>query len=189
MIKINLLPVKQNKKQERAIVQLIFLGAAWVIALVIIYIVDDMERRLISAKETESADLAKKIEQMDKIIGDIQTIGKVRDELQQKISVIASLRTTLSVPVRTLDKLSSAVPEKLWLISLENTRNPTEIDLKGESVNEKIIAQFVQNLESDPYFKNVNLKKTNFQGPDRRSFELSLAFSPDKKGAAEAGGK
>jgi Tfp pilus assembly protein PilN len=91
-----------------------------------------------------------------------------------------------------MDVVSRALPELLWLSSLEVNANA--ITLVGEAFNTNAVANFLENLDRVPEFTEPILRDTEKRGPVY-GFSISFAYQPaplatpaaPAAGAAESG--
>jgi type IV pilus assembly protein PilN len=79
-----------------------------------------------------------------------------------KIGVIDELDRARSGPVRLLSELASRTPERLWLTSLAT--QGTTIVMKGQSLDNELVALFLRRLGESEYFTKVDLDKTEMKG-------------------------
>ena len=156
MIRINLLPVKAAQKKEKLRGQLIILAVSVILASAACVAVYgavlskiDVEKESIAQKEGE-------INRLRKTIGEVAHFKKLQQELQAKLDTLEKIKTARSGPVRLLDELSKSLPDKLWLVSFKESGG--NITLSGIGLKEEIVAEFLRNLESSPYYQNVELK-------------------------------
>jgi type IV pilus assembly protein PilM len=89
------------------------------------------------------------------VLTDVQTFETRRVQLQERVALIEELRKGQSGPVRMLDSISRALPERLWLTSLEQKTDPkigSEVTLQGVTTSLTSLSDFVGNLESSGFF-------------------------------------
>jgi type IV pilus assembly protein PilN len=156
MIRINLLPAKAARKKEQLLGQLILL----VIGIVLTFVVCigaygillgkvSAEKDLIAAKEAE-------ISKLKKALGEVAQFKKLQAELRGKLDVLDQLKDGKTGPVHLLDKLITALPEKVWLTSFKE--NAGSISISGFGMNEESVAQFLRDLEASPNYQGVELQ-------------------------------
>ena len=87
-----------------------------------------------------------------KSAGELEEKKKI---LKNKLSVIAVLKKNKIGPVRVMDDLNNAVPERVWLRELEESGGL--IKLKGRALGNQDVAVFMKTLEASDYFSDVNL--------------------------------
>jgi type IV pilus assembly protein PilN len=156
MIRINLLPVKTTRKKELLIGQLVILAAVVILAVgacggayVTMLAKINSEKEQIAAYEAE-------INRLRKTLGEVAQFKKMQEELRGKLDVLAQLKAGKTGPVHLLDKLSLALPERVWLTSFKETGG--SISISGFGMNEEVVAQFLRDLEASPYYRNVELQ-------------------------------
>lgn len=190
MIKINLLPVRESQKKEKLREQVVVLVAC--VAFVVIGCGAAYTTVLtkISQKNDVIAEQTKMVEQLQKQIGEVEKVKKLQAELQSKLDILDTLKANKTGPAHMLDELSNATPEKLWIDQFDDVDGG--VSLGGLGVNEEVVANFLQRLESSPYYKNVelqSLEQTVLDGNKLHKFKIAARdeappvakASPEKK--------
>nr|WP_320050604.1 PilN domain-containing protein [uncultured Desulfuromonas sp.] len=173
MIRINLLPVKAAQKKEQLRNQVIVAVLALVIVVAGCLFV---EMTIQSDIKTVKADIAKnkeEIKSLQKKIGEVNKFKALQEELKNKLEVLQTLKDAKSGPVHLMDDLISALPENLWVTSFSEKGG--NITIKGVGLSEDDVADFMTNLDTSPYYKNVRLKVTKqkaARGLRLQNFEL-----------------
>jgi type IV pilus assembly protein PilM len=85
------------------------------------------------------------------VLTDVQKFESRRAQLQQRVALIEELRKGQYGPVRMLDAISRALPDRLWLTNLEQ-KGPGEITLQGMTTSLTSLSDFVGNLEASGHF-------------------------------------
>lgn len=156
MIKINLLPVRETQKKERLREQLVVLVACAIFVTIGCAAAYTTILTKISQKNDEISEQTKVIEQLKKQIGEVEKVKKLQGDLQSKLDILGTLKANKTGPAHMLDELSAATPERLWIDSFDIVGG--EASFSGLGVNEEVVANFLQQLESSPYYKNVELQ-------------------------------
>jgi type IV pilus assembly protein PilN len=186
MIKINLLPVKDEKFVRKA--RGFLLTSLILVSIVVVAVV--INSSILQKQENDSkqkiAEADRHIANLKTIIGEIKKLKKKKDALKKKIKMINNLQSKNIGPVRVLDEIALKLPSsKIWLneISLSNSR----LSISGESLDNQEVAKFMKQLESSMFFSNVNLRKVE------RSKQISgvqiLKYSMTTKAYLEGRGK
>lgn len=155
MIKINLLPVRAAKKKEavQRHVVLFGIGLAAVITVGVgAFLVASTQ---LTEIEDENKVLKSEIEDLKKILGEIAVYQEKEELLQKQLEIIKKLRANKTGPVHMLDEISTYTPEKLWLTSIKEVGG--RVELEGVSINNEVIATFMQRLDESPYLSEVFL--------------------------------
>jgi type IV pilus assembly protein PilN len=155
MISINLLPVKASRRADQVKRELMLAGlglGALVLACTGLYVVVSAE---VSELKAGNAQLQKEIDTLKTIVARVDEIDELKQDLTKKLDVIAGLKVKKQGPVRMLDELSDATPEKLTLMTLRE--KDKRVDVTGVAVSNEVISQFLSNLERSDWFKDVYL--------------------------------
>jgi len=169
MLQINLLPVREVRKRFEArqillqqLLVLILTGAA----------IGGFQAHLSGQIDTTQA----RIHQMDKDIAQfkpqleqVEAFKLKKKELEKKIEVIESLDKQRRGPVRLMAELSDRIPDRVWLTSLETSGG--QLKMKGESIDNELVAVFVRNLGESKYIADVDLEGTKL-APEKHGLNL-----------------
>ncbi|MBI2375451.1 MAG: PilN domain-containing protein [Deltaproteobacteria bacterium] len=155
MIRINLLPIRQEKRRETVQQQLLaFVGILILVGLACVgwwkMKDNDLQDKIkqVEAKKTE-------IKQLDKIIGEVNEFTAKKKELQSKLEVIQQLKKGKTGPVRALDDLATEIPKRVWLTKLMEAKG--QLTLTGYAIDHEDVSAFMKALQKSKYFTNVNL--------------------------------
>ncbi len=189
MITINLLPVKASRRQDQVKREIVLSGlglGALVLVCTGVYVVVSAEVNELMA---QNAELQKDIDNLKTIVARVDEIDELKKDLEKKLDVIAGLKAKKQGPVRMLDELSDATPEKLSLTSLrENNRR---VDINGVAVSHDVISQFLSNLERSDWFEDVYLvgiDQIETEGYKLKEFQITArAIVPKSNRQKKAG--
>ena len=158
MIKINLLPVKEDKliAEAKGFIAICVISIAVVVVLVF------LNSSLLAEREAESrariAEADEEIAKLKNIMGEIKNLKDKKAKLQEKMDMIIKLQEQNIGPVRVLDELSLKIPSnKIWVDKLTIKGNKLELD--GKTLENQEVANFMKQLENSLFFSNINLKK------------------------------
>ncbi len=198
MIRINLLPHREEKRQARKkqFITLAAITAALALALcgIIWYALDvrlDAEKQRVKYLEGETA-------RLEKLIVEIAKIREETASLLSKKQVVESLQTDRSEAVHLFDQLLKQLPEGLYLHTVKQTGKKVEVI--GYAQSNARVSSFMRNIQSSPYIENPELVVIKAQVVSNVSAnEFTLKFNlkasktddkPDlkKAGAPKAGG-
>jgi len=186
MIRINLLPVRAARRRE-AVVRHLVLFAVGLGAIVfvggIIYTADSSSLRDI---QRANAALRSDIDDLKKVIGEVDEYKAEEQRLAQKLGVIEDLRDKKTGPVRMLDRVASDIPDKLWLTELDESDQ--KVTLKGVSINNEVIATFMSRLEDSNLFAEVylvSIERETIDDLNLKRFTITSKLTVSEKAAAE----
>jgi len=192
MIEINLLPVREARRRAdlrqqamQVLLVLIVVGAG------IGYAHSQITSQIGSA-ERRIRQMESDIKQFQPQLDQVAAFRKKKANLEKKIDIIDGLDRARKGPVQVLDQLAIHTPERLWLTSLST--NEGKLELKGESLDNELVAVLLHGLGESKYFDRVDLDSTEL-GQDKGglktvSFKLqAMLVTPKPKKAKKAKGK
>ncbi len=158
MIRINLLPVKEEKLVTAA-KGFLLVVVAILISLIVLLVINSS---ILSKKEEDAklkiAEISNEIEILKKNIGEIEKLKEKKKRLQEQIGMIDKLQKENVGPVRVLDELSLKMPSnKIWLESL--VFSGSTINLEGKTLENKEVADMMKQIERSMFFSLVELRK------------------------------
>ncbi len=186
MIRINLLPVRAAQKKEKLRGQLVILILSLAITLLVCVGAYASLYLKIDGVNDEIRENQAEIDRLKKTLGEVAHFKKLQEELRGKLEVLDKLKAGKIGPVRLLDELSTAVPDRLWIDSFKETGG--KISITGVGLTEETVADFMRRLDQSPYFKNVELQvieQTGKEGQKLQKFSLTCqaetpAVKPNK---------
>ena len=156
MAKINLLnwreEYRREKKQEfvtHSILVAIVAGAiafGWV----------TMVNSAIERQKYRNKILTDEISVLNEQVREIQELKRKREELISRMRVIQDLQGTRPVIVRYFDEFVKAIPDGVFVLSME--RKGKIITLSGVAESNSRVASLMRNIDSSDWFSESNLK-------------------------------
>ena len=155
MIRINLLPVRAARKKEAVQRHLVAFVAGLVMVLLVGFLMFQGKASELSDITDQNRLLTNEIEDLKKVIGEVDEYKTQEALLERKLGVIRALKANKTGPVHMLDELATRIPEKLWLTDLAEVEG--RVQLRGMSINNEVIATFMNRLDESIYFREVYL--------------------------------
>lgn len=192
MIRINLLPVRQQRKAEAARRELSLIGALGVVVVLLSLGGWALTSQQLASRNDENAALQQEINQLQEQVKEVDAMEKAKTELERKLAVIGELRDKKSGPVHMMDELAIATPERVVLLTLK--QKDADLEISGISVSNEIISQFLRSLDASTYFESVYLKNIEAMKGEATSgnsnvvlkkFELTARLVTPKPAGAE----
>jgi Tfp pilus assembly protein PilN len=186
MIRINLLKPekkegvvleKMEKEKSPATMPLFFFSVV-VIAIVLLFFQKSSFKRENNFMQTaqEEKNKLKEVEvKLDRVEKQVSTIIK-------KIDLINQLKLNQDTAVRIMDELSKNIPS--WISLTETNFDGKVVRLKGKARTNKLIADYLYNLDKIPYFRNVNLVSSIqrvIQNNKFYEFSMNATYVPPSK--------
>src|SRR5437868_563470 len=169
MIRVNLLPHREEKRRRRqqqfavlagivAVIGLLAAGAVWVFFDQQV----DQQQRNVAYMKSE-------IDKLDKQIEEIRKIREETASLLAKKQVVEGLQSNRSEPVQLLDQLLRQLPEGVYLKGIKQTG--PKVNIMGYAQSNARVSTLMRNLGASPYLENPEL------------IEIRASVAPDKSGS------
>ena len=158
MIRINLLPVKQAAQAERQRQEVTRAGLAFALLLALAGAVRLQQGRELAAAEQRIGELETALRALDSQVRDVNDLDAKKKALDSKLKVIADLGRKRVGPVGVMSDLAQATPDRVWLTDFSEAGGSATIT--GQAVDNQIVAEFLRNLSTSPYFTTVDLVET-----------------------------
>lgn len=165
MIRINLLPVKEAQRALGRRQQVSVAVLSMAVALLVMVVPFALQSRRLGQLDRDISQLSAEITKLNEQTHEVQDLEKKRAELKAKLRVIEDLKQKRVGPVRMLEDLSRATPQKLWLMQFNEANGLATIT--GMALDNQTIATFMRQLQSSPYFYDVDLVETSQSEPIR----------------------
>jgi type IV pilus assembly protein PilN len=187
MIRINLLPHREEKRKARRQQFYGLLGMISVLALLIVFLVYTIISGYISAQESKNDLLKKEIAVLDQQIEQIKRLKEQTQALLSRKQVIESLQRDRAEAVRLLSEMVKQMPEGVYLRSIK--QDGTKVSLVGYAQSNARVSTLMRNIEASPWLEKPLLVEIKAVTVDKRRLnEFSLNASL-KRDPVEVGGK
>jgi type IV pilus assembly protein PilN len=144
MIRINLLPVRVAKKREMGKQILVLFAIVLVGAFVGNYMWYSDRKAEFDQNANGIRQVQTKIEELKKVIGQVEKINERKAEVEKKLGVLDNLRKGRTGPVKMMDAMATSIPKKLWLKGFVEDKGAMKIS--GSAVSHDEVAEFMSNL-------------------------------------------
>ena len=187
MIRINLLPHREEKRKARRQQFYSLLGMVTVLGALIVFLVFTVISGYVSTQESKNEFLKQKIAVLDKEIEQIKRLKEQTQALLARKQVIESLQRDRAEAVRLLSELVKQMPEGVYIRSLR--QEGVKISLGGYAQSNARVSTLMRNIEASPWLENLRLIEIKAVQVDKRrlnEFNLEAAL---KRAPLEEGGK
>ncbi len=168
MIRINLLPHREEKRKRRqqqfGVLAGIFALIGLLVAAGIWFFLDTQ----VTQQQQNVAYMKAEIAKLDKQIEEIRKIREETASLLAKKQVVEGLQSNRSEPVQLLDQLLRQLPEGVYLKGVKQTG--AKVNVTGYAQSNARVSTLMRNLGASPYLENPEL------------VEIKAVPSPDKSG-------
>jgi type IV pilus assembly protein PilN len=193
MANINLLPWREQLREERKQQFFATLGVVFGIAVVIIIVGDRYMNARISAQNERNNYLREQISGLDREIAEIRTLQQQKTELTARMTVIQDLQGTRPIIVRLFDELVRALPEGVYFNSIR--RNDDSIVMQGVADSNGRISALMRALDDSEWFEGAEFigltalggnTSAGIQEATRNQFQLSVKITTPEIETEEA---
>ena len=155
MARINLLPWREERRQQRKREFLAMLGAVAVASAVVVFGAYQFFQMQIERQQDRLSFLDAEIKLLDARIEKIKNLEAERDALLQRQRIIEKLQADRSTMVHVFDEIVAAIPDGVFLNEL--TQKGSNLELKGRGQSYARISRFMTQLEDSPWLRNLDL--------------------------------
>jgi len=189
MAKINLLPWREERRQELKKDFLITVGLVFALGVGLILLGDRIVDGQIQHQKARNQYLADNIKVLDEQVAEIRELQKKRNQLLDRMRVIQELQGNRPIIVRVLDQLVRTVPDGVFYTSLQ-TKDKT-ITIRGVAESNNRVSSLMRRLEASDWLANPNLdavKAAPEYGEQANTFSLTVQIqAPDADKKSEEG--
>ena len=178
MANINLLPWREERRQEQKKEFFVVLGGVAIIAIGLIFLTHMYVRSSIDYQNSRNQYLSAHIAELDKQAKEIKELEKTRQQMLDRMHVIQQLQGNRPVIVRIFDELVRTLPDGVFYKSLK--RDNDRIVVEGIAESNNRISSLMRKIEASEWFSGPNLtsvKADPSYGDQASSFTLSFSIS------------
>jgi type IV pilus assembly protein PilN len=187
MIRINLLPHREEKRKRRQQQFTVLAGISAVIGLLVAGAVWLFFDQQVTQQQANVAYMKAEIDKLDKQIEEIRKIREETAALLAKKQVVESLQSNRSEPVQLLDQLLRQLPEGVYLKSVKQVG--PKVNVMGYAQSNARVSTLMRNLGASPYLENPELVEIKAvqapTNPNTRVNEFSMNISIKRARAEE----
>ena len=155
MTRINLLPWREEHRQEQKKQFAVMAVAICVLAAAIVGLIHFQMQSKIDYQQSRNNFLTSSIAEVDEEIKEIQELQKVRRSLIERMEVIQDLQGSRPSIVHLFTEIVSTVPNGVYLQSLDQTGG--NLLINGEAESNARVSTYMRNLQASAWLKDPNL--------------------------------
>ena len=186
MIKINLLSEAKPVKKKRGVsalggagrLNLFLILGGLLLGLLVVGVQWWVEASRLKEQEEKNRLAQQEVTRLEAVLKEVQDFEDKKAKLQRKVDLINSLKASQRGPVRLMDEVSNALPDLLWLESME--LNGNQISIGGKALNPPAVANFFTNLKLVQAFQEPKLTvlaAATAGSANLYNYELSFVFA------------
>jgi Tfp pilus assembly protein PilN len=195
MIKINLAPTAKKKRAPKrravkgarpglklpSIETTVLYIVGVVVVVVIVAVLLFIQSSQMGSLNGNITQLNVKLEELKEYKATVDSLEKRERELAALIAPIKELNKNRFFIAHILDEISSRIPEFTWLNSLNVSQS--ELQMKGVTASNLLVADFMNRLEESPYIHDVDLtvlEKKAVEQQEMMAFTLTANVGYDR---------
>ncbi|MBT3205921.1 MAG: PilN domain-containing protein [Gammaproteobacteria bacterium] len=156
MTRINLLPWREELRQERQKQFMTLLVLTIILAAAIVGLIHFQMNSKIDYQSSRNDYLSKEISKLDNEIAEISELQKVRKSLVERMDIIQDLQASRPSIVHLFTEIVSTVPNGVFIKSLEQNNNT--LKLTGEAESNARVSSYMRNLSNSEWLEEPNLE-------------------------------
>lgn len=175
MAKINLLPWREERREELKKEFLTVLTAVVVGALALLFLADRTYNHWIDGQTARNRYLQTNIDNLNKEVAEISELESKKEQLLERMKIIQALQGNRPIIVRVFDELVRTVPDGVFYREL--TREKDVIKIEGTAESNNRVSSLMRKLDASDWFSNPNLigvKASEAFGDQGNDFNLSV---------------
>ena len=175
MIRINLLPHREEARKARRQQFFVMLGGVAVLSALVVFLGYTIINGYISSQDETNAFLKREIAVLDKQIEQIKRLKEQTQALLSRKQIIEDLQRDRGETVYLLTELVKPVPEGIYLKSLK--QEGQKVNVTGYAQSNARVSALMRNLEASPWLERpqlIEVKAVVLNG--RRSNEFAMNF-------------
>jgi type IV pilus assembly protein PilN len=188
MAQINLLPWREERRQELKREFLVILGLVALLGVGLVVLADRVVNSQIDNQNARNQYLTENIKELDKKVAEIKDLQRRRNQLIDRMRVIQELQGNRPVIVRVLDQLVRTLPDGVFYTSVSSKNKKISITGVAESNNR--VSSLMRQLDASDWLANPNLDKVRAApqyGDQATTFNLTVNIRAPDSGEEEAG--
>lgn len=188
MTKINLLPWREERRQELKRQFFMVLAGMVLVGAGAVYLVNMRVEGQIENQNRRNEFITQETRKLDAQIKEIAELKRQRASLIERMKIIQDLQGNRPVIVQVFDELVRTVPDGVFYRKVKATGDSISITGYAESNNR--VSNLMRNLDASPMLESPNLSKVTSSDKDNRdnsANEFDLTVQRQKPKTEEEG--
>lgn len=188
MANINLLPWREEMRQEKRKAFITAMAVIFVIGVLLAFIWSQVVQGNIDTQNRRNETLNKAIAELSKDVEEIKNLKKRRKQVLDRMAVIQSLQSSRPEIVKLFDEFVRVIPDGVYIDSVNRTGD--DIQLTAYSASTNRISSFMRQLDGSYKFSDPNLVKVQADpalGEQGTRFDLRVKIKTQENSELEQG--
>lgn len=187
MIRINLLPHREERRAARQREFGIIAAGVGVAALFLIFVVHSFDSARIETQKRRNKFLQDQITVLDRQIVEIKKLKEQTQALLARKQVVETLQANRAATVHLLDQLVRLMPDGVYLKAIK--QNGNVVNLQGYAQSNARVATLMRALDASPWLEAPDLVETKAATVNNlpvSEFSLNIKLTMPEAPAADA---
>ena len=178
MARINLVPWREKRREQRKRDFIMFLGAGAVATLLVMGLWHLINQSMIDNQIDRNNLLRKEIQVVDAKLAEIKRLDETKQRLLARMELIQSLQESRPKAVRLMDDIVMMMPEGVVLSSIKQSGN--NISIEGNAQSNAQISALMRNIEETEWLARPTLRLIESKDTEGLN-RFSLTMQQDKR--------
>jgi type IV pilus assembly protein PilN len=156
MPRINLLPWREEQRNERKLKFTIALGGAGLAAAAFSFVAYLMFGSMISGQQARNDLLREEIKRLDRQIEEINALESNKQRFIARMEIIEKLQRSRPEIVHVFDDIVRTLPEGTYLTGVKQTEK--RLKFEGVAQSSTRVSAFMRNIDASEWLKNPELE-------------------------------
>lgn len=166
MIRINLLPHREEKRKAKRQQFYVLIGLVSVLAGLVVFLGYTLIAGYITDQEDRNAFLKKEIVELDKQIDEIKLLKEKTQALLARKQIIEALQQDRAEPVYLLSELAKQMPSGVYLRTIK--QEGQKVNITGFAQSNARVSALMRNVEASPWLEKPELLEIKATITDKR---------------------
>lgn len=175
MAHINLLPWREEKRQEQTRQFATVTGLSLILTGAIIFVVHVTFNNQIDHQKSRNKILNDEITQLDEALKQIEELEDTKEQLLSRMDVIQSLQQQRPQIVHLFDDFVRTVPEGIYLVDVKQENS--QLTVKGVAESNGRVSAYMRNIDASEWMATPKLKVIKTRKGTLRSSDFTLLTS------------
>ena len=180
---INLLPWREELREERKRQFTVVVSGVFILGLLIGYAWEVNISSKINAQEARNSVLQAGIDDLETQVAEIRALRDSKADMIDRMAVIKGLQTNRPEIVRLFDEFARSIPDGTYIEELAVVGNSLSLEGKAESNNR--VSAFMRQLDNSEKFSAPNLTRVDADptlGDQGSSFTMVIQVDNEEEG-------
>jgi type IV pilus assembly protein PilN len=182
MAKINLLPWREELRQELRKEFLVVLAGTVVFALLVLIVANRVYDAWIDNQNNRNAYIQRNIDELNRQVKEIKELETKRRQLLDRMKVIQDLQGTRPLVVHVFDEMVRTLPDGVFYQGL--ARTDMNIAITGIAESNNRVSSLMRQLDKSDWFESPNLTSVQAApeiGEQASAFKMTVKVSPPQE--------